>query len=357
MKKFCIILSAILVLVSCGQRNGKTTKVSEPVLIENGYSDSLAAISRLLEQEDSIAVIENAAIEAKATITAKDLLALRPVHSLESDSDIIMRVIVAPDKGLRLANRFMRMYYASGIAPEGELVWVDAVQKMFTDYCRKHKCTEEQAWADFMEGIDFLACGTQPEINRYCYVTASMEYYRTLAAYKSFLDAVKDAGLLTVLLEEYRAWNEMNGWRQSAFVHIRMAGQHYSALPMDYEGNFAAQAICRRELLETEKRIILGDASYNLQHEVITTADWNEYLEQRLYYRPEAVEATEGDVSGASDQKIVSNLDSSVKEWLAARHAVTKHLREPKATYYDNLTADYHWVITNEAEVVPEGYD
>lgn len=157
--------------------------------------DSLATVSRLLEQEDSIAVIENAAIEAKSAITAEDLLALRPVHSLESDSDIIMRVLVAPDKGLQLANRFMRMHYAAGGSPDNELVWVKAVQKMFADYCKKHKCTVDQAWKDFMDGIDFLAGGTQPEINRHCYVTACVEYYKTLAAYKSFLDDIKDSRL------------------------------------------------------------------------------------------------------------------------------------------------------------------
>lgn len=315
--------------------------------------DSLVAIPRLLEQEDSIAASENAAIEAKATITAEDLLALRPVHSLERDSDIIMRVIVAPDKGLRLANQFMRMHYAAGGAPDNELVWVEAVQKMFADYCKKHKCTEDQTWIDFMDGIDFLAGGTQPEINRYCYVTASVEYYKTLAAYKSFLDDIKDCRLRALLLEEYQAWNEMNGARQAVFANIRMAGQHYSALPMNFEGNYAAQAFYRRELLETEKRIIMEAAPYELQHEVVTTADWNEYLEQRLFYRPGA--ADEGDED--HDQAIARHLDRCVKDWLATRHAITKYLPEPKATCYDNVTADYHWVITNEAEVVPKGYD
>lgn len=343
MKRHSILIFAFLVLVSCGQRNGRTL----------AGSDSLAAVSQLLEQEDSIAVIENAAIEAKATITAEDLLALLPVHSLESDSDIIMRVLVAPDKGLQLANRFMRMHYAAGGSPDNELVWVEAVQMTFDNYCKKHKCTADQAWKDFMDGIDFLAGGTQPEINRYCYVTACVEYYKTLAAYKSFLDDIKDSRLQALLLAEYRAWNEMNGARQAVFVNIRMAGQHYSALPMDFEGNYAAQAVSRRELLETEKRIIMDGTSYELQHEVVTTADWNEYLAQRLFYHPGAADNGDED----HEQTIARNLDRCVKEWLATRHAITKYLPEPQATCYDNATADYHWVITNEAEAVPEGYD
>lgn len=356
MKKFSILLFAILVLVSCGQRNGRASMVSAPLIFENSYSDSLAAVSRLLEQEDSIAIIENAAIEAKASITAEDLLALRPVHTLESDSDIIMRVIAAPDIGLRLANRFMRMHYAAGTTPDNELVWVEAVQKMFTDYCKKRKCAENQAWMDFMDGIDFLAGGTQPDINSYCYVTACVEYYKTLAAYKSFLDDIKDSGLRTLLLEEYRTWNAMNSARQDAFINVRIAGQHYSALPMDFEGNYAAQAIYRRELLEVEKRIILDGASYERQYEVVTTTEWNEYLGLRLHYDcPGSVE-DDGDGS-TNDQTTVKNLDKRVKDWLAARHAVIRYLPEAKATCYDNVTADYHWVITNEAEVVPEGYD
>lgn len=328
--------------------------VSAPDVFENGYSDSHDAFSQLLEQEDSIAAIENAAIKAKVTITAEDLLALRPVHSLESDSDIIMRVLATPDKGLQLANRFLRMHYAAGGTPDNEQVWVEAVQMTLDNYCKKHKCTEDQAWIDFMDGIDFLTGGTQPEINRYCYVTACVEYYQTLAAYKSFLDDLKDSRLQALLLEEYRAWNAMNGVRQAVFINIRMAGQHYSALPMDFEGNYAAQALYRRELLETEKRIILdGGASYELQHEVINTADWNEYLEQRLFYRPGA--ADEGDED--HDQAIARHLDRCVKVWLTTRQAVTKYLPESKATCYDNVTADYHWVIVNEAEVIPEGYD
>ena len=343
MKRHSILIFAFLVLVSCGQRNGRTL----------AGSDSLAAISQLLEQEDNIAVIENAAIEAKATIAAEDLLALLPVHSLESDSDIIMRVLVAPDKGLQLANRFMRMHYAAGGSPDNELVWVEAVQMTFDNYCKKHKCTKDQAWMDFMDGIAFLADGTQPEINRHCYVMATVEYYRALEANKALIDGVKDARLRDLLMEEYRAWNEMNGYRQAAFVNIRMAGQHYSALPMVFEGNYAAQAICRKELLEAKKRIILGGASYELQHEVITTADWNEYLEQRLFSRPGA--ADEGDED--HDQAIARHLDRCVKVWLTTRQAVTKYLPESKATCYDNVTADYHWVIVNEAEVIPEGYD
>lgn len=357
MKIFGIIVLSALILVSCGQRAGKTTSlcVSEPFFHAEGQIDSMAAIVKMLDKEDSTAIVENAVIKSKSIITAQDLLSLRPVHSLESDSDNIVRILATPDKGLRLANRFMRMHYASGGTPDNELVWVDAVQRMFAQYCKKNNCAEEQAWKDFMDGIDFLACGTQPEINRYCYVTASVEYYRALAANKVLIDVVKDHRLKALLLEEYRTWNELNGYRQSAFVHIRMAGQHYSALPMNFEGNYAAQAILRKENMALEREILMNGKPYELQHEVVTTAIWQDYLSNRLSYNPDAV--YEKDTEPEVAQRIARGLDESVTKWLAARHEITRYLTEPKATYYDNMTADYHWVITNEAEVVPEGYD
>ena len=353
--KNILTLVLIIIVASCGQRSRGAQSAFPLDKQLNEKEDSLAAIEQMLEQEDSSAAIENAAIAALRTISADDLLALRPVHSLESDSDNVVRILATPDKGLRLANRFMRMHYASDGTPDNELVWVDAVQRMFAQYCEKNNCAEEQAWKDFMDGIDFLACGTQPEINRYCYVTASVEYYRALAANKALIDVVKDHRLKALLLEEYRTWNELNGYRQSAFVHIRMAGQHYSALPMDFEGNYAAQAILRKENLALEREILLNGKPYELQHEVVTTAIWQDYLTNRLFYHPDVVYET--DTESEVAQRIVRGLDESVAKWLAARHEITRYLTEPKATYYDNMTADYHWVITNEAEMVPEGYD
>lgn len=353
--KNILTLILIILVAGCGQRSRGTQSALPSDKQLNEKEDSIAAIERMLELEDSIAAVENAAIASQGTISADDLLALRPVHSLESDSDIVMRILAAPDKGLRLANRFMRMHYASGGTPDNELVWVEAVQRMFAQYSKKHKCTEEQAWKDFMDGIDFLECGTQPEINRYCYVTASVEYYRALATNKALMDDVRDRRLKALLLEEYRTWNEMNGYRQAAFVHIRMAGQQYNALPMDFEGNFAALAILRKENLTLEREILLNSKLYEMQHEVVTTAIWQDYLTNRLYYNPD--EEYEKDTELEVAQRIARSLDESVTKWLAARHEITRYLTDPKATYYDNMTADYHWVITNEAEVVPEGYD
>ena len=82
MKKFGIIVLSALILASCGQRAEKTTSlcVSEPFFHAEGQIDSMAAIEKMLDKEDSTAIVENAVIKSKSIITPQDLLSLRPVH-------------------------------------------------------------------------------------------------------------------------------------------------------------------------------------------------------------------------------------------------------------------------------------
>ena len=171
-----------------------------------------------------------------------------------------------------------------------------------------------------------------------------MEYYKTLAAYKDFIENMP-SDLQALLYEEYRAWNKLNKARHNAYVNIVRAGDHYSALPMELEGMYAVYVEKRRQLLDIEKQIISANKTYSLQHPVVRTKDWNNYL-QKLRDKCESDEAL----------VIVEDLDEAVKTWISVRQKIARHLPPSAATYYDNLTADYHWTITNEEEQVPPMY-
>jgi hypothetical protein len=351
-----MVYALFLSLITSCAKTAKDEKTSENIISEDivdiqlspeiqarlDSMDTELELPEGLTQEEQVTYIENHVL--KTPVSVIELLALQPVHTLDPDERNWDYITEAGWAKFRLMNRFMRMQYVALGDPMDELRWVVATQVILDDYATPLGITQEQAIDSLLSAADFLCGGTQYQINQCTYVMASVEYYKTLAAYKTFIEQMpKD--LQPLLYEEYTAWNKLNKARHNAYVNIVRAGEHYSALPMEYEGMYAAYAEKRRQLLETEMQILSAGKAYSLHHPVVRTVDWENYL-QTLRDRCESDEASD----------IVDDLDEAVSVWISVRQKIARHLPPSVGTCYDNLTADYHWGITNEEEQVPEMY-
>lgn len=343
---FLITIIAFLCFMSActASRNKKTEGISlNPVIQARLDSmDTELEIPDGLTEEEQVAFVENQVLTTP--ISAIELLALQPIHTLDPDESDCDYITEADWKKFRLMNRFMRMQFVALGDPMDELRWVVATQVILDDYAIPLGIAQEQAIDSLLSAADYLCCGTQYDINQCTYVMSSVEYYKTLAAYKDFIENMP-SDLQALLYEEYRAWNKLNKARHNAYVNIVRAGDHYSALPMELEGMYAVYVEKRRQLLDIEKQIISANKTYSLQHPVVKTKDWNNYL-QKLRDKCENDEAL----------VIVEDLDRAVSTWISVRQKIARHLPPSAATYYDKLTADYHWTITNEEEQVPPMY-
>ena len=347
----------LCLITSCGKKaqdEGTTKEESTPVDILSlplspqikarlDAMDTVPEIPEGLTQEEQVAFIENHVL--KTPISVIELLSLQPIHTLDPDERYWDYITEEDWKKFRLMNRFMRMQYVALGDPMDELRWVTATQVILDDYATSLGITQEQAIDSLLDAAGFLCGGTQYQINQCTYVMSSVEYYKTLAAYQTFIKQMPEE-LQSLLHEEYTAWNKMNKARHNAYVNIVQAGNHYSSLPMGLEGMYAAYAEKRRHLLAIEKQILTEGKTYSIQHPVVKTMDWNNYL-QTLRNK------SAGDESLA----IINDLDESVRAWIRVRQKIANQLPCPVGTYYDNLTADYHWVITNDDEPVSGMYN
>ena len=134
-----------------------------------------------------------------------------------------------------------------------------------------------------------------------------------------------------------------------------METDHYTALPMEIAGEWAAYAIKRREDMGVEKGIILGGSRYQQQHLVVAADNWEEYIHNRLFLPENYTEPTGRNQDTLNDA--ILEYDIAFKRWLKARHRVAAYLQGERQVSYDNVTADYYRILANEALVQPEGYD
>lgn len=341
-----VIISILCFMSACtAPQDKKAEKISlNPVIQARMDSmDTELEVPEGLTKEEQVTYIENHVLTTP--ISAIELLALQPIHTLDPSERYWDYISDAEWVKIRLMNRFMRMQYVALGDPMDELRWAEATQLILDEYATPLGITQEQALDSLLSASGYLCCGTQYEINQCTYVMSSVEYYKTLAAYNAFIEHMsKD--LQPLLYDEYTAWNKLNKARHNAYVNIVRAGDHYSALPMEFEGMYAAYAEKRRQMLDHEKSILSAGEEYSLQHPVVRTADWKQYL-QTLRDKCADDEA----------MTVVQELDETVRAWISIRQQIAKHLSSSTGISYDNATADYHWAIVNAEEHVPEMYD
>ena len=346
------VLSAIVLMESC---DGHTTSNSGFI----NPRDTIV-VPEYFTREDSIAYIENTILQSP--ISAEDLLGLAEVHSVEDrlfNYNNYERGIEYECKeyyiatrrdsaAMRLVNRFMRManlVNLNGNAND-KLEWAIAVNAALDMFRVSETSVPSDSVVDeIVRVVDRFSAQTQSEMNFQCYVEATVDYYRTIEAYRKWLRAVP-TDLKGLFQEEYEAWHDLNDARFAFWKDVSYAQEWYSAKPMEIEGYYENLSSNRRAELEQERNVILAGKSYTQKGKTVTTEQWEKWIVE--HSAPEDVdflmEMGREDYIPSDSLVVdhVNTLKSTFSRWLAARQAIAAALPKEKGIYYDNITADIH---------------
>ncbi len=332
-----ILFSASVLFVACGGRSasGSDSDVNprDTVKVPEGYTG-----------EDSIAYIENAVL--KSNITAEDLLGLAEVHSVEGmlfdynneekaedNPEYAKEHIVThrDSSALRLVNRIMRMnelVKKNGKAYD-KLQWAIAVNAAIDTFLVNEPTIRKgQVFEEIERVTSKFSSDTQSEMNFISYIYATLDYYRSIEAYRQWLQAVpKDIRQLAQ--EEYEAWHDLNDARFNLWNDVSYRREWYSMKPLEIEGYYTNLSENRRAELDVERDIILNMLEKN-------------------------------DTRIPSDSIVtdrVNTLKTTFARWLKARQALAATLPKEQGDSYDYLTADMHSRMTGKLEaIIPYDY-
>ena len=332
-----ILFSASVLFVACGGRSasGSDSDVNprDTVKVPEGYTG-----------EDSIAYIENAVL--KSNITAEDLLGLAEVHSVEGmlfdynneekaedNPEYAKEHIVThrDSSALRLVNRIMRMnelVKKNGKAND-KLQWAIAVNAAIDTFLVNEPTIRKgQVFEEIERVTSKFSSDTQSEMNFISYIYATLDYYRSIEAYRQWLQAVpKDIRQLAQ--EEYEAWHDLNDARFNLWNDVSYRREWYSMKPLEIEGYYTNLSENRRAELDVERDIILNMLEKN-------------------------------DTRIPSDSIVtdrVNTLKTTFARWLKARQDLAAALPREQGDSYDYLTADMNSRMTGKLEaIIPYDY-
>ena len=319
------------------------------------------AVPDYLTGEDSIAYIENTIIQSP--ITAEDLLSLAEVHSVEGWLGYYNNLDMAKEypeyaerflatahdsASLRLANRFMRM--ADLVNQDGDamdkLQWAIAVNAALDTFRAEMPALPSDSTLDEIERVtDKFSSQTQTEMNYQCRVSATVDYYRTIEAYRIWLESVP-RDLSPLAKEEYIAWHDLNKARYSFWRDVSYTQGWYSMKPMETAFYYESLSRNRRAELELERGIIMNSKPYKQMGKTVTTAQWEKWI--TTHSVPEdadlLIELDDKDrlPSDSLVAERVGTLKATFSRWIAARQAIAAALSKEQGDAYDNLTADIH---------------
>jgi hypothetical protein len=336
---FTLIALCISLLSACGGRSASGSDGINPrdtVTVPEGITG-----------EDSIAYIENAVL--KDHITMSDFLALAEVHELEDRLFLYHDSLATPrDKAaMRLANRFMRMHYVaiSGDA-NSKLQWAMAVNAVLDTFgVAVPSVPKDSALYEIIRVADEYSSETQSEMNFQCYIHSSVDYYRTIEAYRQWIEAVP-ADIRTMVQEEYEAWHDLNSARFTLWDEVSYSQEWYSMKPMEIEGYRENLSSNRRAELEVEREIILNGKPYQQKGKTVTAKEWEQWIADSSV--PEDIDDLKkmGETDRIPSDSLVADrvntLKSSFARWLKARQALAEALPKERGDSYDFLTADIH---------------
>lgn len=345
---FILAVTFLLLMACCGQSSVKSEASINPRDTVN--------VPEWLTGEDSIAYIENAILHSP--ISAEDLLGLAEVHSVEDrvynynnfdkakESPQYANFYLATHRdsaAMRLANRFMRMANLVNINGNAndKLQWAVAVNAALDSFrVAVPSVPSDSTLYEIVRVVDSYSSLTQSEMNFQCYVSATVDYYRTIESYRKWLLAVP-ANLKPLMQKEYETWHDLNEARFAFQYDVSYRQGWYSMTPMEIEGCYEHLSKNRRAELGIERGIILAGKPYHRKGTIVTTKQWEQWL---------------ANLSASED--LVNNLRSCFSHWLAARQAIASALPKEQGKYYDNITADIHCrLIDKLADLIPyEGW-
>ena len=349
-----LITPCILLLSACGGRSASGS--------DNINPRDTVTVPEGITGEDSIAYIENAVL--KDYISMSDFLELAEVHELEDRLFLYHDSIATPrDKAaMRLANRFMRMHYVaiSGNA-ESKLQWAMAVDAILDTFrVEVPSLPKDSALNEIIRVADKYSSGSQSELNFQCYIHSSIDYYRTIEAYRQWIQAVP-TDIRPLVKEEYEAWHDLNSARFTLWEEVSYRQEWYSMKPMELEGYRENLSSNRRAELEVERDIILNGKPYQQKGKTVTAKEWEQWIADSSV--PEDYEELKkmGDTDHLPSDSVVADrvnsLKSTFSRWLKARQALAAALPKEQGDSYDYLTADIHSRMVGKLEdIIPYDY-
>ena len=357
-----ILFFASVLFIACGGRSASNSdndvNPRDTVMVPEGYTG-----------EDSIAYIENAVL--KSNFTVEDLLGLAEVHFVEDrlfdynneekaedNPEYAKEHIVThrDSSALRLINRIMRMnelVKQNGKAND-KLQWAIAVNAAIDTFLvNEPTIRKDQAFEEIERVMSKFSSDTQTEMNFISYIYATLDYYRTIDAYRQWLQAVpKDIRQLAQ--EEYEAWHDLNDARFNLWNDVSYTREWYSMKPLEIEGYYTNLSENRRAELDVERDIILNGKIYRQKGETVTAKEWEKWIADNSM--PEDLEMLEkNDTRIPSDSIVtdrVNTLKTTFARWLKARQDLAAALPKEQDDSYDYLTADMHSRMTGKLEAI-----
>lgn len=357
MKKLSQILVSTMIFMSLGE-NGFSAIPNASV----NPCDTLLTVPEGITGEDSIAYIENEVFQSP--ISAADLLSLAEVHTVEERLYRFNYYIpeeaneYLPNKAdsaaLRLANRVMRMNYLviiNGNAAD-KLQFAIAVNAAIDSFhIAVPSIPRDSILDEVIHVIDKFSVGFQEEINFQSYVSATIDYYRTIESYRQLISN-SPTNLSPLLQKEYEAWHELNNARFAFWNDLSYTWGWYSMRPMETENYYENLSANRRAELQIEREIIEERKPYFRQGKKVSNREWKRWVIEHSF----PIDADPHEIESIPEEELVNqrvgSLENTLSKWLAARHDVAKALSNEQRKSYENLTVDMHCRMIGKLELI-----
>lgn len=360
------ILSTIVLMSACGGHTSNTGSTFDPRDTVN--------VPEGLTGEDSIAYIENMIV--KSPISATDLLGLSEIHTVQDRLFHCYEEAGCPvydpysredhqterrdSAAMSLANRLIRMAYLVNINGDAndKLQWAIAVNAAIDLFhVAVPSLPLDSVIPDINRVVNKFSNDTQSEMNFIAYVDATVDYYRTIEAYRLWLSDVP-SNLKSLVQNEYVTWHNFNEARFAFWRDVSYNQEWYSMKPMEIEGFYENLSANRRAELDVERSIISEGKPYFQKGKTVTSAQWEKWITDHSV--PEDIDYLKNEFwedKIPSDSLVmdrVNTLKSSFSRWMKARKAIAAALPKQQGISYDNLTTDiYCRLIDKLASIIP----
>lgn len=366
-KTIFTILAIILLFSACNGQSALNASSSfdprDTVIVPEG-----------LAGEDSIAYIENAVV--KSPISAADLLGLAAVHTVqdrlfhcyekagypvyEPQSRDNRQIERRDSAAMCLANQLIRMAELVNLNGDAndKLQWAIAVNTAINSFhVAVPSLPLDSVVPDINRVVSKFSNDTQSEMNFISYVNATVDYYRTIEAYRRWLSDVPSS-LKSLMQNEYVAWHDFNEARFAFWRDVSYNQEWYSMKPMEIEGYYENLSVNRRAELDVERGIILENKPYQQKGKTVTSAQWEKWITDHSV--PDDIEYLQNEFwkdripSDSIVNNRVNTLKSTFSQWMGARKAIVKALPQEESKWYDNMTSDiFCRLIGRLANIIP----
>ncbi|MBR6489369.1 MAG: hypothetical protein IKT03_02425, partial [Muribaculaceae bacterium] len=244
---------------------------------------------------------------------------------------------------MSLANQLIRMAELVNLNGDAndKLQWAIAVNAAIDSFhVAVPSLPIDTVLSDINRVVKKFSNDTQSELNFRWYVKATVDYYRTIEAYRQWLSEVP-SNLKSLMQNEYVAWHNFNEARFAFWRDVSYNQEWYSMKPMEIEGYYENLSANRRAELEVERSIILEGKPYLQKGKTVTSSQWEKWItdhsvpEDIEYLRNEFWEDRIPSDSLVMDR--VNTLKSSFSRWMKARKAIAAALPKQQGISYDNL--------------------